>query len=119
MAASPWGTPAGTPQSGGLRALTATEIGRRREWRVEELGGPFGIFGELLPAAYGVERRPTSLSASFYRDPPWGPVIDAASATLASSRDRGESVEAVLDRLWPLLERASADGAMTPPPAAS
>ena len=37
-------------------------VGRRRQWQVEKLRGPFAVFAELLLAVYTVEARPTSLT---------------------------------------------------------
>ena len=48
------------PISSGLRVLTDTDIGRRRQWQVQQLRGPFAVFAELLLAVYTVAARPTS-----------------------------------------------------------
>jgi hypothetical protein len=70
-------------------------MGRRRQWQVQQLRGPFAVFAELLHAVYTVEARPTSLTAAFYRGPPWRPLIETTGAVLARGRDWGESVEQV------------------------
>ena len=46
------------PISSGLRVLTETDIGRRRQWQVQQLRGPFAVFAELLLAVYTTEARP-------------------------------------------------------------
>jgi hypothetical protein len=43
--------------------LTDTEIGRRHQWQVQQLRGPFAVFAELLVAVYTTEARPKSLTA--------------------------------------------------------
>lgn len=93
------------PISSGLRVLTETAIGRRRQWQVQQLGGPFAIFAELLLAVYCVETSPTSLTAARYRQPPWGPTIEAAGDVLAKGRDRGEAVEEVVATMWGTLQQ--------------
>ena len=60
------GYASGDPTSGGLRVLTETDIGRRRQWQVQKLHGPFAVFAELLDAMYTVEARPTTRRASLY-----------------------------------------------------
>ena len=97
------------PTSGGLRVLTDTDIGRRRQWQVQKLRGPFAVFAELLQAVYTVEARPTSLIAARYREPPWRPLIDTAGVVIARGRDRGEAVEQVLAMIWAAIEHAQVD----------
>jgi tRNA(adenine34) deaminase len=47
------GYASGDPFSGGgLRVLTDTDMGRRRQWQVQKLSGPFAVFAELLHAVY-------------------------------------------------------------------
>ena len=100
------GYASGDPIGGGLRVLTATGIGRRRQWQVQKLSGPLAIFAELLYAVYSVEARPRSLVALQYREPPWRPVIDTAAAVMARGRDRGESANQVLATIWADIEHA-------------
>jgi tRNA(Arg) A34 adenosine deaminase TadA len=102
----------GDPTSGGLRVLTETDMGRRRQWQVQKLRGPFAVFAELLYAAYTVESRPTSLTAARYRKPPWRPLIETAGAVLARGRDRGEAIEQVLATIWTAIEQAQVDTAI-------
>ena len=99
------------PISSGLRVLTDTDIGCRRQWQVQQLRGPFGVFAELLLAVYTVEARPTTSRASLYRDPPWRPLIETAGAVMARGRDRGESVEQVVATIWAAIEHAQVDTA--------
>jgi hypothetical protein len=94
------------PISSGLLVLTGTDIGRRRQWQVLQLRGPFAVFAELLIAVYTVEARPTSLTAARYCEPPWRPLIETAGAVLASGRDRGETVEQVVATVWAAIEQA-------------
>ena len=108
----------GDPAGGGLRTLTATDIGRRRQWKVQKLRGPFAVFAELLHATYSFDTRPESLTASFYREPPWRPLIDTAGAALAKGRDRGEAVEQVVATIWAALERDEPDTAIESSPEA-
>ena len=75
------------PISSGLRVLTDADIGRRRQWQVQQLRGPFAVFAELLIAVYTVEARPTSLTAVRYREPPWRPLIATAGAVNAPMRN--------------------------------
>lgn len=103
------GYASGDPIGGGLRVLTETVIGRRRQWQVEKLSGPFAIFAELLYAVYTVEARPTSLSAAHYREPPWRPRIETAGVILAGGRDRGEAVEQVVASIWAAIGHAQLD----------
>jgi tRNA(Arg) A34 adenosine deaminase TadA len=93
------------PIGSGLRVLTETDIGRRRQWQVQKLRGPFAVFAELLLAVYTVEARPTSLTAARYREPPWRPLIETAGAVLARGRDRGEAVEQVVATIWAAIEQ--------------
>jgi tRNA(Arg) A34 adenosine deaminase TadA len=95
------------PIGSGLRVLTETDIGRRRQWQVQQLRGPFAVFAELLLAVYTVEARPTSLTAVRYREPPWRPLLEAAGASLARGRDRGEAVEQMLATIWADIAQAS------------
>ena len=95
--------------SSGLRVLTDTDIGRRRQWQVQKLCGPFAVFAELLHAVYTVEARPTRLTAARYREPPWRPLIETTGAVIASGRDRGASVERVLATIWAVIEHAQVD----------
>lgn len=97
------------PISSGLRVLTDTDIGRRRQCQVLQLRGPFTVFAELLLAAYTVEARPTSLTAARYREPPWRPFIETAGAALARARDRGEGVEQVVAKIWAAIGQAEVD----------
>jgi hypothetical protein len=83
-------------RDGGLRVLTDTDMGRRRQWQVQQLHGPFAVFAELLHAVYTVEARPTSRTAAFYREPPWWQRIAATGAILARERDRSEPIEQVV-----------------------
>lgn len=85
------------PISSGLRVLTDTDIGRRRQWQVQKLRGPLAVFAELLLAVYTVEARPTSLTAARYREPPWRPLIETAGAVLA----RGEIGARRSNKWWP------------------
>jgi len=101
----------GEPTSGGLRVLTETDIGRRRQWQIQKLSGPFAVFAELLHAVYTVKARPTTRRASFYREPPWRPLIETAGAVMARGRDRGESVEQVVATIWAAIEHAQVDTA--------
>jgi tRNA(Arg) A34 adenosine deaminase TadA len=103
------GYASGDPTSGGLRVLTDTDIGRRRQWQVQKLRGPFAVFAELLLAVYTVEARPTTHRASLYREPPWQPLIETAGAVIARERDRGASVEQVLATIWAAIEHAQVD----------
>ena len=82
--------------SGGLRVLTETDIGRRRKWTLEQLRGPLAVFAELLTAVYAVEERPLSLGALSYRDPVWRTRIEGAAGVLVPARDRGDPLELVL-----------------------
>jgi tRNA(adenine34) deaminase len=93
------------PISSGLRVLTDTDIGRRRQWQVQKLRGPFAVFAELLLAVYTVDARPTSLRAARYGEPPWRPLIETAGAVLARGRDRGEAVEQVVATVWAAIEQ--------------
>lgn len=99
------------PISSGLRVLTDTDIGRRRQWQVQQLRGPFAVFAELLLAVYTVEARPTSLTAVRYREPSWRPLIETAGAVLVRGRDRGEAVEQVVATIWAAIEHAQVDAA--------
>jgi len=103
------------PIGGGIGTLTATDIGRRRQWRFETLGGPFSAFAEVLHAAYCFETRPESLTAAVYRQSPWRSLVDTAGVALIGGRDRGEAVEQVLATIWPELERAPLGDADRPP----
>jgi tRNA(adenine34) deaminase len=103
------GYASGDPTSSGLRVLTETDIGRRRQWQVQKLRGPFAIFAELLLAVYVVEARPMSGRASLYREPPWRLLIETAGAVIARERDRGASVEQVLATIWAAIEHAQVD----------
>ncbi|HSF34350.1 MAG TPA: deaminase [Candidatus Tectomicrobia bacterium] len=101
------GYASGDPVSGGgLRALTGTDMGHRRQWQIQKLSGPFVVFAELLHAVYTVEARPTSLTAAFYREPPWRLLIETTGAVLARARDRGEAVEQVVATIWPAIAHA-------------
>ena len=93
------------PIGGGLGVLTATDSGRRRQWQIQKLSGPFAVFAELLHATYTVEARPTSLTASFYREPPWWPLIETVGAVMARARDRGEAIEQVVATTWAAIEK--------------
>jgi hypothetical protein len=93
------------PLSSGLRVLTDTDIGRRRQWQVQQLSGPFAVFAELLLATYTTEARPTSLRAARYHEPPWQRLIESAGAVLARGRDRGEAVEQVVTTIWTAIEQ--------------
>jgi tRNA(adenine34) deaminase len=99
------------PISSGLRVLTDTDIGRRRQWQVQQLRGPFAVFAELLLAVYTVEARPTSLTAARYHEPPWRPLIETAGPGLARGRNRGETVEQVVATIWAAIEQAEVDTA--------
>jgi hypothetical protein len=92
------------PISSGLSVLTHTGIGRRRQWQVQRLRGPFAIFAELLLAAYTVEARPTSLTAERYREPRWRSLLETTSTVFSIGRDRGEPVEHVIATIWPVIE---------------
>jgi tRNA(Arg) A34 adenosine deaminase TadA len=94
------------PIGSGLRVLTETDIGRRRQWQVQKLNGPFAVFAELLLAVYTVEARPMSLTAARYREPPWRSLIETAGAVLARGRDQGEAVEQVVATIWAAIEHA-------------
>ena len=94
---------------GGLQVLRDTDMGRRRQWQVQQLRGPFAVFAELLHAVYTVEARPTSLTAAFYREPPWRPLIETVGAVIARGRDRGEAVEQVVAAIWVALTQAQVD----------
>jgi tRNA(adenine34) deaminase len=106
------GYASGDPTSSGLRVLTDTDIGRRRQWQVQKLRGPFAVFAELLHAVYTVAARPTSLTAAHYREPPWRLLIETAGAVIAGGRDRGASVEQVLATIWAAIEHAQVDPAI-------
>jgi tRNA(Arg) A34 adenosine deaminase TadA len=93
------------PIGSGLRVLTDTELGRRRQWQVQKLRGPFAVFAELLLAVYTLDARPTSLTAARYREAPWRPLIETAGAVLGRARDRGEAVEQVVATIWAELEQ--------------
>jgi tRNA(adenine34) deaminase len=99
------------PISSGLRVLTDTDIGRRRQWQVQQLHGPFGVFAELLIAVYVIEARTTSLTAVRYREPSWRALIETAGAALTRGRDRGEAVEQVVATIWAALAQAQVDTA--------
>ena len=96
---------------GGLRVLTDTDMGRRRQWQVQKLRGPFAVFAELLHAVYTVEARPTSRTAAFYREPPWRLLIETTGAVLARGRDQGEAVEQVVATLWAVIVQVQVDTA--------
>jgi tRNA(adenine34) deaminase len=102
------------PIGSGLRVLTDTDIGRRRQWQVQRLRGPFAVFAELLLAVYTVEARPTSLTAVRYHEPPWPPLMETAGAVLARGRERGEAVEQVVATIWAAIEQAYVDAAGDP-----
>jgi tRNA(Arg) A34 adenosine deaminase TadA len=106
------GYASGDPSAGGLRGLMATDIGRRRQWQIEKLSGPFAVFAELLIAVYAVEARPTSRHASYYHELPWRPLIETAGAVMARGRAWGESVEQVLATIWAAIEHAQLDTAI-------
>jgi tRNA(Arg) A34 adenosine deaminase TadA len=106
------------PISSGLRVLTDTDIGRRRQWQVQQLHGPFGVFAELLIAVYVIEARPTSLTAVRYREPSWRALIETAGAALTRGRDRGEAVEQVVATIWAALAQAQVDTASDASPEA-
>jgi tRNA(Arg) A34 adenosine deaminase TadA len=93
------------PISSGLRVLTDTDIGRRRQWQVQQLCGPFAVFAELLLAVYTVEARPTSLTGARYGESPWRPFIETAGAVFARGRDRGEAVEQMVATTWGAIEQ--------------
>jgi len=93
------------PISSGLGVLTHTGIGRRRQWQVQRLRGPFAVFAELLLAAYTLEARPTSLTAERYRQPAWRSLIETTSTVLSRGRDRGEPVERVIQTIWTAIEQ--------------
>src|SRR5262249_45746228 len=115
------------PMSSGLRVLTDTDIGRRRQWQGRQLRGPVAVFAELLlagpfvqarpaslppgphPEAPSVEAAPTSLTAVRYRESLWRPLIETAGAVLARGRDRGEAVEQVVATIWTAIEGAQVD----------
>ena len=103
------GYASGDPTSGGLRVLTETDMGRRRQWQIQKLCGPFAVFAELLYAVYTVAARPTSLTAVRYREPLWRPLIETAGAVIARGRDQGASVEQVLATIWAAIEHAQVD----------
>jgi tRNA(adenine34) deaminase len=106
------GYASGDPTGGGLRVLTATDIGRHRQWQIQKLNGPFAVFAELLFAVYTVEARPTSRPASYYRELPWRPLIETAGAIMAGGRDRGESVEQVVATIWAAIEHVQLNTAI-------
>jgi hypothetical protein len=89
--------------------LTDTEIGRRHQWQVQQLRGPFAVFAELLVAVYTTEARPKSLTAVRYHEPPWHRLIETTGAALARGRDRGETVEQVVATIWAAIEQAEVD----------
>ena len=93
------------PISSGLGVLTHTGIGRRRQWQIQRLRGPFAVFAELLLAAYTLEARPKSLTAERYREPPWRPLIETTGTVLSSGRDRAEPVEHVVATIWTAIEQ--------------
>jgi tRNA(Arg) A34 adenosine deaminase TadA len=97
------------PIGSGLRVLTDTEIGRRRRWQVQRLGGPFARFAELLLAVYTLAARPTSLTAARYREPTWRRLIEVTSAAVARERDRGETVEHVVATVWAAIEPSATE----------
>ena len=106
------------PLSSGLRVLTDTGIGRRRQWQVQKLRGLFAVFAELLLAVYTVEARPTSLTAVRYREPSWRPLIETAGVVFARGRDRAETVEQVVATIWAAIEQAQVDTASAASPEA-
>ena len=91
--------------------LTDTDIGRHRQWQVQQLRGPFAVFAELLLAVYTTEARPRSLTAVRYHERPWRRLIETTGAVLARGRDRGESVEQVVATIWAAIEQAEVDTA--------
>jgi hypothetical protein len=99
------------PLSSGLRVLTDTDIGRRRQWQVQQLRGSFAVFADLLLAAYTTEARPTSHTARRYREAPWPSLIDTVGAVLARGRERGEAVEQVVATIWTAIEQVQVDTA--------
>src|SRR5262245_55006584 len=103
------GYASGDPTSGGLLVLTDTDIGRRRQWQVQKLAGPFAVFAELLHAGSAVGARPRSRTAARYRGPPWRPLIQTAGTVIARERDRGASVEQVVATIWAAIEHAQVD----------
>lgn len=105
----------GDPIGGGIRTLTATDIGRRRQWHFERLDGPFAAFAEVLHAAYCFETRPDSLTAAVYRQSPWQPLVDTAIVVLVGGRDRAEPVEQVLAMIWSELQHAPQGDVHRPP----
>ena len=100
------------PIGSGLRVLTDTDLGRSRQWQVQQLRGPFAVFAEVLLAVYTLEARPTSRTAARYHEPPWPPLIETAGAVIARGRDRGEAVEQVLATIWAAIEHAQLDTAI-------
>lgn len=92
--------------SGGLGTLAATEIGRRRQWEIQRLGGQFGVFAELLLAVYSLEARPEGIAAAQYRGPTWQPLIEAVRPALSRARDHGDVIEQILAAVWSDLQRA-------------
>ena len=54
---------------------------------------------------YTVEARPTGRTASFYREPPWRPLIETAGVAIAGGREQ------VLATIWATNERAESDTA--------
>ena len=94
------------PLSSGLRVLTDTDIGRRRQWQIQQLGGPFAVFAELLLAVYTVQARSTSLTAARYRQPPWRSLIETTGVVLAGAGARGGTVQEVVATMWGTLQEA-------------
>ncbi|GAC1490817.1 MAG: hypothetical protein NVS1B1_08330 [Candidatus Limnocylindrales bacterium] len=101
--------------SGGLGTLGATQIGRRRQWEIQRLGGPLAVFAELLLALYSLADRPDGITAALYRGPAWQPLIGTAGPVLARARDRDDPVEAALAQVWPALEAAQPMISVQPP----
>ena len=108
------GYASGDPGVGGLRVLTETGSGSRRQCQIEKLSGPLAVFAELLHAVYAVESRPTSRQALYYREPLWRSLIDSAGSIIARGRDRSESVEQVLATIWADLEHAQVNSKVNP-----
>ena len=65
----------------------------------------------MLLAVYTIEARPRSLTAVRYHEPPWRHLIESTGAALARGRDRGETVEQVVARIWAAIEQAEVDTA--------
>ena len=95
------------PISSGLRVLTDTDIGRRRQWQVQQLRGPFAVFAQLLLACTPPRRvrgaSPLCATTSYPGD--------GSSRPPAPSSPGGETAEQVVATIWAAIEPAEVDTA--------